>query len=204
MAATGKLFPNGNSIQTFFYKFGSILCSNHEDGRGWIRINDHGSAACLGGAERAVTTAEHRAWELVSSMSHCMYLKNDLRTFSDGSVLFPAFGEGEAYLCPPEVESLSMDLRWKPLHPLYANATAFWGRMAFDFEFSEWPERLVIGGNDRRTTVKEYVNGLDAWCRSWRVQEPDTAVTSSMQETFMGWRLGKHDFRDNCTVYRLK
>lgn len=142
--------------------------------------------------------------ELVSSMSHCMYLKGDLRTFSDGSVLFPAFGEGEAYLCPPEVESLSMDLRWKPLHPLYANATAFWGRMAFDFEFSEWPERLVIGGDDRRTTVKEYVNGLDAWCKGWKVQEPDTAVTSSMQESFRGWRLGKHDFRDNCTVYRLK
>lgn len=142
--------------------------------------------------------------ELVSSMSQCMYLKDDLRTFSDGSVLFPAFGEGEAYLCPPEVESLSLDPRWKPLRPLHANATAFWGRMAFDFGFSEWPKRLMIGEDDSRTTVKEYADALDAWCRSWKVQEPDTAVTSSMQETFMGWRLGKHDCSDNCTVYRLK
>ena len=62
-------------------------------------------------------------------MSHCMYLKDDLMTFSDGSVLYLAFkfGEGEAHLCPPEVESLSSDLGWNLLHPLHANATAFWG-----------------------------------------------------------------------------
>ncbi len=138
--------------------------------------------------------------DLVSAMARCLYLKDDLRTFNDGTMLSPAFGEGETEVWLNETQSL--DLRSEVLDLLHANATAFYGQV--DFGFEERPQRLVIGEPDKRTTVKEFTQGIDGWWKLWKAEEPDTNVTQSMQESFDGWHFGYQDFTAEVTVYVLK
>ena len=86
-------------------------------------------------------------------------------TFTDGTILWPAFGEGVASLCTDETQSNYLDIREIPLDSLHANATAFYGRIAFDFGYEEWRDLLVVGKDNERTTVQQYIEGIDAWCK---------------------------------------
>jgi len=124
-------------------------------------------------------------------------------TFNDGQILMPAFGEGEPMLSGTEVLSWTSDFVDRPLDALHANATAFYGLISFDFGFEEWPERLDMGQEGKSTTVTEYLQGIDAWCKRWKLQE-DTNVSQSMQETFRGWRHFRTDFEKSSTIYVLK
>lgn len=139
----------------------------------------------------------------VSALTQGLYLQKDLTTFTDGAILCPAFGEGVATLWPQEHMSYFMDFRSTPLDPLHANATAFYGRIGFDFGFKEWPKLLVIGKDDERTTVYQY-SEIHAWCNQWKAVQPDTHVTGSIHEHFDGWKFGYQDYESNLTVYILK
>ena len=141
---------------------------------------------------------------MVSALSQTLCLKDDLMTFTDGTSLCPAFGEGVAFLWPCENLSYFSDLREMPLDPLHANATAFYGRIALDFGFEEWPELLVMGKVDERTSVQQYLEGIDAWCKHWKTQQPDTEVTQSMQESFLGWKSARPDYKASLSIYALK
>lgn len=134
----------------------------------------------------------------------CLHLKDDLMTFNDGQILMPAFGRGECTLAGPEVCSYQSDIQSRPLDSLHANAKAFYGSLIFDFGFEEWPNKLAFGKEDKWTTVKEYLQEIDAWCKDWIAKEPSTYVSQSMEETFSGWHRARIDFVNNSTVYYLK
>ena len=154
----------------------------------------------------ALEQQNERLKSQMSEMKSCLHLRDNLMTFNDGQVLRPAFGQGECTLVGPEVLSYQSDIQDKPLDPLHANAVAFHGRLSFDFGFEEWPHKLVLGKEDEWTTVKEYLQGMDDWCKDWVAKEPDTAVTQtlSMQGSFLGWHRARIDFANNVTTYSLK
>ncbi len=112
----------------------------------------------------------------------------------------PSFGEGEPLLSGAEVLSFTSALVDRPLDALHANATAFHGPISLDFGFQEGPERLDIGQEGKCTTVKEYLEGIDGWCKRLKMTEPDTDVSQIMQESFIGWRYSKIDFKKNSTM----
>ena len=135
----------------------------------------------------------------------CLHLQDDLMTFNDGQSLVPGFGDGDWMLTGPEVLSYQSDIQNKPLDPLqHDNAIAFHGCLIFDFGFKEWPHKLVLGKEDKWTIVKEYLQGMDTWCKDWIAEEPDTYVTQGMQESFLGWHRARIDFANNATTYSLK
>lgn len=124
-------------------------------------------------------------------------------TFSDGQVLWPSFGDGENRLSSPAVFSWCSDAKSMPIDPLHANVTAFHGPISFDFGFDEWPYRLNLGEHDRITTVGEYLQAMNDWCRHWVAKEPDSSVTQSMQATFSGWEFSRL-CQEGRTVYVLQ
>ena len=131
-------------------------------------------------------------------------MKDDLVTFNDGQALVPAFGEGDCMLTGPEVLSYPSDIQSKPLDAFHADAIAFHGRLIFGFGFEEWPHKLVLGKEDKWTTVKDYLQAMNVWCQDWIAKYPDTHVTQSMQESFLGWDRARIDFLTNATTYSLK
>ncbi len=141
----------------------------------------------------------------LSGMESCLYLKDDLWTFNDGMMLEPAFaGNVEPSSFGAEVFGTFADLVSKPIDDLHLDATAFYGRIGFDFGLEEWPHMLIIGEDNKRVTVREYLEGMDGWCWQWKTQEPDTDVTAVVQEGFAGWRHLRNIYETSVEIYVLK
>ena len=146
---------------------------------------------------------------MVSTGAQTGFLKEDLMTFNDGMKLIPAFGEGDARLCPSESLSWFLGTTRAPSWtldtcPLHANAAAFYGRLSFDFGFREWPHSLIMGGFDQRTSVKEFAKGIDEWCKQCKAQHPETHVTDAMKQEFQGWRYASENSEQGLVKYVLK
>lgn len=140
----------------------------------------------------------------LTALESGLCLKDDLMTFNNGQTLLPAFGEGGDRLYNPTVFSWCSDPVSAPIDALHANAPAFYGPISFDFGFLEWPHKLNLGQLNKFTTVGEYLQGMNNWCQRWVAAEPDTSVTQSMQETFMGWEYSRMQHPESGTVYCLR
>ena len=81
--------------------------------------------------------------------------------FSDGTMLIPGFGVKEPCLLLAWNQSHTEYKKTPPLDSWHATATAFEGRLSFDFGLTEVPEQMFLGEEHERTTVQEFVQAID-------------------------------------------
>ena len=128
----------------------------------------------------------------VQQLQFGLYLKERMNTFSDGFLLLPGFGVCETKMQPPWVRykwDCDQDL---PLDERHADALAFVGKASFDFDCPDYNKKLVLGETGKRTTVVEFVTGVDAWCKEYLAADP-MHETESLRETCFFWTLQSYD-----------
>ena len=142
----------------------------------------------------------------MAAMQRTLYLKKDLFTFSDGYQLFPSFGDSESTMDSPETCCMNS---WRdlPLDAVHANATAWYGKMKFDFSCCDAGQNVTIGEVHKRVTVREFVDAIQSWAVAWDKRQTHPAIAASFMiydcVGFEGWNIGHCD-KDNATICTFK
>ncbi len=158
----------------------------------------------------ALKQQNHELTLRVNQLSGCLYLREDFKTFSDGTALYPAFGHGTDCLCACRMAGDVGDVEIDDLH---LNAAAFYGKVVFDIELSVDSEDedgsppdtekkyLVMGEPGVSTTVRDMLLAFNMYCLEQQKLGNDTCL--DLLDCYEGFQPCKYDEKLKAPVYEL-
>ena len=138
-----------------------------------------------------------------------VYLREDLRTFSDGCILQPGFGTSPDMIYPDMASTCCIShMAGLKTDDLHLDAIALQGRFGFDIELGDEEDEfdeldadiLIIGEDNKTTTVRQLLAAFNKHCCEVRAKMGDLLCDVCPYE---GFHLAGHSPRHDVPVYSL-
>ena len=144
----------------------------------------------------------------VQDLQQCVYLRDDLKTFSDGAILDPGFALYPDMLNKDVAGHITMCARDSNIDDMHLDAVAVLGRIALDIEMEHEEDEyddsdtlLIVGTPGQSTSVRQLLIAWNAHCV--KLREADRMPMIDNIDSYLGFHCFGYDAEQEAPVYCL-